>query len=230
MAKPLPIGVIPEIGKSASAGGNVERAITVMRHRPVARTAFDGDFARRERNDLLGNRTKRMDFARGDIQRADAASIQHAKNQFGNVVDQHVIAALLALAEQDNILAPIGAAAEAVGTVAVVGIRGAVEQARPNDCKRRGKRRECDLAGEMHSAMHARRRGRCGLGQQYRLVGIDGIRTDIDDMGDRHACQRIQHGPGHDHVFHHHGDVLARCAGRNSNHRICGTQVRSDLI
>ena len=136
-----------------------------------------------------------------------------------------MVATFFALAEQHNVLAVIGEPAEAVGTVAIVRIGGAVEQARTQEPERRLERGcEGDLAGQMHGAVHAGRRGRRSFREWQRPVGIDRIRADIEHMRDWYARQCVDHGLGHDHVVNHHADVPAGGARGNRDNRVAGTQ------
>ena len=105
---------------------------------------------------------------------------KHAQRKLGDVVDQHMVAPLLALAEQHDALATVGQPAEAVRPVAVVRIARAVDQRRPQNRQRRitGGRRQHLLAGQMHRAMQRGRRRRRSFVQRQRAIGINRVGTD----------------------------------------------------
>ena len=90
---------------------------------------------------LSANARKLATVAGRDVEHAGRAVVEHERRNLGDVVDVDVVAALLALAEQDDRFAAIGLAAEAVGPVAVVRIAGAVDERGPQNGERRSNRR-----------------------------------------------------------------------------------------
>src|SRR5947208_9894098 len=121
-------GRVFEVREGLAASGDVDGAVAVVRHRPRARRALDGGARARDRYRLLGDGAEGVQLAGGDVERAEAPVLHNASDDLGYVVDVDVVAALLALAEQHDVLAFGRQAAEAVGAVAVVRIGRTVDQ------------------------------------------------------------------------------------------------------
>src|SRR5262249_49974054 len=117
-----------KIGECRSACRDIERAVSVVRHGAVAGTRFDGDLVGRSRNNAFGDVAERMRFTGCDVERPGAAPSKHAKNQLSDVVDENMITAFLAFAEQNNVLTLTGESSKPVRTIAIVRIIGAVKQ------------------------------------------------------------------------------------------------------
>ena len=124
---------------------------------------------RHARGDHLGDLAERGDAAGDGVQRAATAAQDHARRQIGDVVDQDVVAPLLALSEQLDWAAGFGQAAETVRAVAVMRIIGAVDQCRAQSGEGRlgGGLFQQDLAGQMHD----RRAGWSAPGRRPRSAG-----------------------------------------------------------
>ena len=105
-----------------------------------------------------------------DIENAGRAVFEHETNDLGNVVDVDMVAALFALAEQNNGFAAIGLTAEAVRPIAVVRIAGAIDQCRTQDGER----------GRAGTASNICSRARCMA--PCRLVGAAG-ETSVSGNG-----------------------------------------------
>src|SRR5258706_4033260 len=104
-------GRIAEIGECPPGPRGIEGPVAVVRHRPAALTAFHVP------GELLRDLAEAVHRARSDIEHAGAASIEHPGSQFGDVADVDVVAPLLALAEEDDLLAFGGKPPEAGQTV-----------------------------------------------------------------------------------------------------------------
>ena len=200
----------------------IERTIAVMRHRPVARRGLDLDLARRQGDRLVGDRAEAGDRSGGDVKDARRTVLEHKANDLSDVVDIDVVAALLALAEQYDGLAAIGLTAKSVRSVAIVRIAGAINERRPQDRERRRARsgEQHLFACQMHGAVQTRRRGRRGFGERQRPVGIDRVRTDIDEMRDRLLRQGFADRRHHADIFQHHRGSFAGRARRHDDERV----------
>ncbi len=94
-----------------------------------------------------------------------------------------MVAALFAFAEQHDVRALRGQAAEAVGSIAVVRIGEAVDRTGAHDRQRHLQlARQCNVAGNMHRTVQGPRGGGRALGQRHRLIGIDGIRAHVNGV------------------------------------------------
>src|SRR5215831_12594478 len=113
---------IAEIRKSAAAGRDVERSVAAVRHLSLPRSPAHRHRGLGHGSDALGDVPKAVDLAGCDVERPPAAMLDHAAYDFGHVIDQHVIAPLLAFAEQHDLLPCRRQPTEAVGPVAVVRI------------------------------------------------------------------------------------------------------------
>ena len=133
---------------------------------------------RRDGCDTVGDVAERMDLAGGDVEGAGRALRQYATDKFGKVVDQHVVATLLSLSEQHNVLALGGKPAKAVRAVSIVRVGSAIEQARAQDGERRRQASaKRDLAGEMHRTVQGLGGGGRGFVERDRVVAA---RTQSD--------------------------------------------------
>src|SRR5262245_22852952 len=121
---------IAEFRECLEAIGNVEMAV---RDRVLPRRAAELALAAGQRDHLLGDVAKRGRSARRDVEDATAAVSEDEPCELRDVVDEHVVALLLALAEQRNGFALLGQPAKSIGPVAVVRIARAVEEARSEE-------------------------------------------------------------------------------------------------
>src|SRR5215471_17783769 len=121
---------IAEIRKSAATGRDVERPVAAVRHLSLPRRPAYRHHGLAHGGDALGDVPKAVDLAGCDVERPPAAMLDHLADDFGHVIDQHVIASLLAFAEQHDLLPCRRQPTEAVGPVAVVRIPLAVDQGR----------------------------------------------------------------------------------------------------
>src|SRR6478672_13415404 len=90
---------IAEIRKSAAAGRDVERPVAAVRHLSLPRRPAHRHHGLDHGGDALGDVAKAVDLAGCDVERPPTAMLDHAADDFGHVIDQHVIAPLLAFAE-----------------------------------------------------------------------------------------------------------------------------------
>src|SRR6266498_1284287 len=90
---------IGKVRERRAAGCRVEGAVAVVGHRPVARGAGDRDFVGCRRDHYLGNRPERVNRPGRDVQGSGGAPQQEADDELRHVVDQHMVATLLAPAE-----------------------------------------------------------------------------------------------------------------------------------
>ena len=109
---------------------------------------------------------------------------KHQRGQLRHIVDEHVIAPLLAFPEDQNRAALRRLPAEAVGTIAVVRIGGAVNQRGAQHRHRRVSRAlQHQLPGCMHHPVDRRGSDVRALRHGIGIIGVYGIRADIDKMG-----------------------------------------------
>src|SRR5207245_6056587 len=121
---------VAERPKRLQRRGDVE---VPVRDRSFPGRALHGDRPRRQRHDLFGHRSERVRCARGHVHDALAAMREHEGRQRGDVVDEHVIPLLFAVAEQRDRLALGGETAETIGPIPLVRITGAVDERRAKD-------------------------------------------------------------------------------------------------
>ena len=150
---------------------------------PDARRAGNRRRAGEESHHHLGRGAEGGHRTGGSVEYAGAAHQDHAHDQVGDVLDEHMVATFLPLAEEDDRLAFLRKAAEAVGAIAVVRVCGAKNQGRANDAERSGPGvLQAEFARQMHHAVQAARRGGAPLVERYRLVAVNRIGTDIDKV------------------------------------------------
>mgnify|MGYP003703903409 CR=1 FL=1 len=193
----------------AGAGGH--RAGARRWHKPRLRTG-------RRYRQIRGIR-ERINLARGHVERTDGTAQNDPSDDFCHIIHGDVIATFLAVSEQGDGLPCPRLANESVRPVAVMRISVAIDERRPENGQWRNPGRcEGDLTGKMHGAVEASRSCRRTFRKRDRLIPIDGIRTDIDQVRNLDALHRVEHGPHHLHVVDQHVDVLARrpVGGRNN--------------
>src|SRR5262249_55756081 len=103
-----------------AAGRDVERPIAAVRHLSLPRRPAHRDHGLGHGGEALGDVPKAVDLAGCDVERPPTAMLDHAADDFGHVIDQHVIAPLLAFAEQHDLLPCRRQPTESVGALAVV--------------------------------------------------------------------------------------------------------------
>ena len=157
---------------------------------------------------------------------------EHETDDLGDIVDIDMIAALFAFAEQNDRFSTIGKTAEFVRSIAVMRIAGAVNKRRPQDRERRssGRSEQHLLAREMHRAVETGRRSGRRFVERQRPVGIDGVRTDIDQMRNRPLRQSLADRRHHADILEHHRRRLAGRARRNDDQCVIGTQQGSQIF
>src|SRR5262249_30710365 len=87
---------VAEIRKSAAAGRDVERSVAAVRHLALPRRPAYRHHGLGLGGDALGDVPKAVELAGCDVERPPTAMLDHAADDFGHVIDQDVIAPLLA--------------------------------------------------------------------------------------------------------------------------------------
>src|SRR4051794_26640719 len=95
---------IAKIGKRLLRRGAVEWAIAVVRHRSLPRRPPHGHGRVVHRRDSFGDVAEAVHASGRHVEHPPAAMHQDASDDLCHVVDEHVVALLLALAEQDDLL------------------------------------------------------------------------------------------------------------------------------
>src|SRR5690348_10520700 len=108
-----------------------------MRHRTGSGRALDCGLRPYGGYDLLRDRSEGMGFAGGDIERTETSMHEHAQDDLGYVIDEHMIAPLFAFAKQNDVGALSRQSPEAVRPVAIMRIRRAINQRRTQHGNRR---------------------------------------------------------------------------------------------
>ncbi len=138
-----------------------------------------------------------------------------------DVLDRDVVALLLAFAEYRDRLAGGRLPAEAVRPISRMRVARAVDQRRPQRRERAAIfAAEHQLARRMHHAVQRRRRHRRPLRHRIGVVGIDGVRADVDEMRGRNRGERLNGRLRHAQVGHQLSAGLGRRHGRDEDDRV----------
>src|ERR1700694_3210926 len=104
---------VAEIGERLAGRRRVEGPVAVVRHGARARGCLDFLFSVFHFYYFFCNIHERVNVSRRNIENAGAAPEEHAHGELGDVVDEDVVATLLALAEEHDFLALGGQTAKA---------------------------------------------------------------------------------------------------------------------
>ena len=210
-------------GKAPQQAGDVEMTMQDRRRRIGARQM--DDLCRRVY--LLGDQRGNLGECRraaGDAeQHADAAPVQHPLRQLDQIVDEDVIAPLFAVAEQGDLAVLLAHAPKAVRAVGAVGVGKTVDQRRPDHGETAGHGRpQQHLAGQMHGAIGRVRLGLGVVGDPLRVVAIDRIRAEINDVTAGRLRGRSDKMVAHRQVLHGRAEIASfvRSPARQHDRRV----------
>ena len=202
-----------------------------MRHRPRSRQLLDRYRPGRDPSRHFDDLAETRDHSGCDVERARRTATDDPRREFGDVIDQHVIPAFLAFAEESDRLACGGEPPKPIRPVAAVRVGGAVDEGRAQHHEwRLYFAREHDLAREMHypvqrfGGLH-----RC-FGQREWRIGIDRIGADVDDLRQRRRGRGLQHRCRDNGVIAQHHRVAARRYGSRRDQDVCATQLRREPV